>query len=217
MAQTYGPFFSGSGSSFNETQWRELFGNLITPGVIKGGLVNGVAGGDLAISAPGTGMTVNLATGVACAYGFLYENDATLAQAIAAADATLNRIDYLVLELLFGARTVLLTVKQGTLASSPVAPTLTQNSTTWDIPLATVLVSHGVSSIVSGNLTDMRQYAGVIAPSKQGSGSGLNADLVDGLNSSAFVLGSGASQHIIVLNRAPTNADGVDGDIIFQY
>lgn len=162
-------------------------------------------------------MNVNVGTGLANAYGFFYENDASLALTLANSDATLNRIDYIIIQLLFASRTVLAAVLTGTLASNPVAPTLVQNATTWDIPLATVAVGHGVTTIVSGNITDARQYLGSVPPTLQGSGSGLNADMVDGLNSSAFVLGASASQHIVVLNRAPTNSDGVDGDLIFQW
>lgn len=217
ITQTYGPFFSGAGDTFNETQWREFFGNIVSTGVFKSGLVNGVVGNDLQVTAPGGSMNVNVGTGLANAYGFFYENDAALSLTLNNSDATLNRIDYIVVQLLFSSRTVLSTVLTGTLASSPVAPTLVQNSTTWDIPLATVAVNHGVSTITSGNITDQRQYLGSVPPAKQGAGSGLNADTVDGLNSSAFVLGSSASQHIVVLNRVPTNSDGVDGDLIFQW
>lgn len=216
MAETYGPFVTGSGSSFSETQWREFFGNIVSPGVVKNGLVNGVTGGDLGVSSTG-GMTVGVGTGLACAYGFFYENDSSLSLTLSGSDATLNRIDYIVIQLLFTSRTIGATIVTGTLASSPVAPTLTQTSTTWQIPLATVYVGHGVSSVNSGNITDMRAYTGAIAPKTQGSGSGLNADMVDSLHASSFVLGSGSSQHLVILNRAPTNSDGVDGDLIFQW
>lgn len=216
MTQTYGPFYSGSGDTFNETQWREFFGNMFTPGIFKGGKVNGSTSSDLSVSVA-SGMNVTVGTGIAIVYGFFYENDAALTQAIAAADATLNRIDYVTLQLDFVARTVQIYVVTGAIASSPTAPTLTQNSTTWQVPLAQVYVGAGVSSISSGNITDHRTYSGAIAPSSQGSGSGLNADKIDGLDSTVFVLGSGSSQHIVVLNRTPTNSDGVDGDIILQW
>ena len=216
MAETYGPFFSGAGDTFNETQWREFFGNMVSPGVVKSGKVNGSVGQDLAITTA-TGMNVTVGTGLAFAYGFFYENDASLTKGLNASDATLNRIDYIVIELNFTARTVLATVVTGTAASSPTAPALTQNATTWMIPLAQIYVGAGVSSINSGNITDHRSYTGSIPPSAQGSGSGLNADTIDGLDSTVFVQGSSASQHLVVLNRTPTNSDGVDGDLIFQW
>lgn len=187
MSQLYGPFNAGTGANFDETQWREFFGNLITAGVLKGAKVNGSAGGDLAITAPGGAMSVNLATGCAAVYGFGYENTATLAVTIGAADATLKRIDVVCIKFDFSARTVQVAVHVGTLAASPVAPALTQNATTWEVPLSQVFVSNGVTQITSGNLTDVRAYAAsIINPSTQGSGSGLNADLLDGLDSTAF-------------------------------
>lgn len=218
MTQNYGPFASGAGSSFSETQWREFFGALVYPGVFKGASVNGVLAGDLVVAASGSTMAVTVQTGVAWVNGFYYENDALLTQAIAASDPSLNRIDFVTVRLDFVGRTVQVNVVQGTLASSPVAPTLSATATLWDVPLATVAVNHGVTSIVTANVTDQRQYAFINPPPfHQGSGSGLNADTVDGINSTAFVLGASASQHIVVVNRTPTNSDGVDGDLIFQW
>ena len=50
-------------------------------------------------------------------------------------------------------------IVQGTPAASPSAPTPTQDvATVWEIPLKSVLVDPGVSAIVSGKLTDARQW-----------------------------------------------------------
>jgi hypothetical protein len=218
VTELYGPFNAGAGAAFDETQWREFMCNLFTPGVISTAKVTGSAGGNLAVAAVGGNMNITIATGCAMVYGFAYENTASITKTISASDPSHPRIDYVVIEMGFVARTVLSKVLVGTPASSPVPPTLTQTASTWDLPLAQVYVGTSVTTLNSGNITDARAWCGCLpAPAYQGSGSALNADLVDGLNSSVFVLGNAASQHIIVLNRAPTNSDGVDGDIIFQW
>lgn len=203
MSETYGPFNAGSGAAFDETMWRELLGNLFTPGVIKGAKVSGSAGGDLAVTTAGSGLGLHLASGVATNYGFFYENSAQLTKTLTTADGTLNRIDRLVIELDFAARTVLSLVLVGTLASSPSAPTLTQSSTKWDIPLAQISVAHGVTLITSGMITDERTFSGVnvanlpvgatvngniiFTTATDGPGSGNDADTLDGINSLGFL------------------------------
>jgi len=188
MAEKYGPFNSGTGAAFDETQWREIFGNLLTPGVIKGAKVAGSAGGDLAVSVVGGNMNVNIATGCGLVYGFAYENDATATKTITTQGGGLNRIDTVILKLDFVARTVLLAVKSGTAASSPVAPSLTQSATTWEAPLCDIFVTNGASVLVSGNLTDRRAFCAAIVPPSMGSGSLLDADKLDGNDSTAFLI-----------------------------
>ncbi len=183
MAESYGPFAGGAGANFTETQWREAFGNIVTSGVVKGALVSGSAGADLAVSAPGGAMSVNLGTGVACAYGFFYENDSTLAKTISAADPSNPRIDRIVIKLDFAGRTVQSAVKTGTPAGSPSPPALTQNATTWEIPIAQIAVAAGATQITSGNVTDERAYATL---RWAGSGGRLDADKLDGIDSTGF-------------------------------
>jgi len=180
MAEKYGPFNSGGGASFDETQWREWLANLFTPGVVKSAKVAGSAGGDLGTTVAGGNMNVVIATGCGFVYGFAYENDSALTKTIATQGGGLNRIDYVVLKLDFAARTVLVTVKSGTPGSSPSAPSLTQSATTWEVPLCQVFVTNGAASLVSGNLTDSRVYCNVAVTPSMGAGSGLDADLLDG-------------------------------------
>ena len=59
-------------------------------------------------------------------------------------------------------------VKQGTAAASPTAPTLTRDSTGYEIMLYTVTVAAGVTEITSADITDMRldpDVCGVMADS----------------------------------------------------
>ena len=208
MAEKYGPFSSGAGASFDETQWREWIANLFTPGVVKAAKVAGSAGGDMAVSVVGGNMNINIATGCGLVYGFAYENDATATKTIATQGGGLNRIDYVVLKLDFTAKTVLITVKSGTPASSPVAPSLTQSATTWEVPLCQVFVPNGAAALVSGNLTDSRAYCSAIINPVMGTGSGLDADTLDGKNSTNSSGGIPISNGTVNTNL---NADMVDG------
>lgn len=208
MAEKYGPFNSGTGASFDETQWREWLANLFSPGVIKSAKVSGSAGGDLAVSVVGGNMNINIATGCGFVYGFAYENDSTATKTIATQGGGLNRIDYVVLKLDFVARTVLITVKSGTPASSPVAPSLTQSATTWEVPLCQVFVPNGAAALVSGNLTDSRVYVTSLANPVMGPGSGLDADTLDGKNSGHSTGQIPIADGTLV---STLNADKVDG------
>lgn len=208
MAEKYGPFNSGTGASFDETQWREWLANLFSPGVIKAAKVSGSAGGDLQVTAPGGSMNVNIATGCGFVYGFAYENDSTASKTIGTQGGGLNRIDYIVLKMDFVARTVLITVKVGTPGSSPVAPSLTQSSTVWEVPLATVFIANGVGTLSSGNITDARVYCTSLTNPVMGAGSGLDADTLDGKNSGHSTNQIPIADGTVV---STLNADKVDG------
>lgn len=159
MTFSYGPYSSGGGSSLTDAEWGEFGKALLGTGVIKGALIAGSAGNDFAVTAPGSGMTVNVGTGQAMAYGHWCENDASSSQAISAADPTNPRIDRVVLRHDVTAKTVSIVVLAGTAAPSPSAPTLTQTPSTWELSLCQVAVGAGVSAISSGNITDERTYA----------------------------------------------------------
>ena len=159
MAFTFAVYSSGTGSAMTDAQWGEFAKALLGTGVIKGALIAGSAGNDLAVTAPGTGMTVNLGTGQAMVYGHWCQNDASAAQTITTADPTNPRIDRVVLKHDVTAKTVSVVVKAGTPAPSPTAPGLTQTPSTWEMSLCQIAVGAGVTSISSGNVTDERVYA----------------------------------------------------------
>lgn len=121
---------------------------------------------DLAVTANGTpNMSVNVAAGEAFIIGteqaeqgaYHVYNDATVNKTIAAADATNPRYDLIVAKVqdaeYSGATNAWsLAVVTGTPAASPADPTVPANS----ITLARVQVDAGVTSIVSGKITDLR-------------------------------------------------------------
>ena len=135
--------------------------------VTRGGVALGV-GGNLAVTQNGApNMSVNVASGQVYVPGtegtkqatYSCINDATKNVTITAADGTNPRIDLIVAKvqdtLYSGAvNSWSIVVVTGTPAGSPAAPTAPANSVT----LAQILVGAGVTSIVTGNITDRRFY-----------------------------------------------------------
>jgi hypothetical protein len=107
--------------------------------------------------------------------GAWYETDAAETLSIAANNdgSGFARIDTIVLRKSYAVQTVRLAVLQGTPAASPAAPTLTQNSSTWEYPLANVAVANLFTTIVNANITDRRTAA--INRKVQEGGTGLSA------------------------------------------
>lgn len=138
------------------------------PGIVAGLTVSGGLGT----------MNVSVAAGAAILKdGLLYSTDAAQTAAITTADATNPRIDSVVIRATRRGETeegnASIVVIAGTPAGSPVAPSLTQTSATWDTWLADVLVDAGVTSIASGKVTDRRSYAVRLLPPP-----GNNGDLM---------------------------------------
>lgn len=153
MAETYFPFDAGAGSSITEDQWRKMAKFWTRSGVYRGEL-NG-----LAPTANGSGMQVFVDTGRAWIEGHFYENDASKTLAIAAADPTNPRIDRIVLKLDTAANTIALVIKTGTPAGSPTPPARVFSGTTYELPVAQVLVDAAATSITAPKITDERCYA----------------------------------------------------------
>jgi hypothetical protein len=120
----------------------------------------GAIAGDFAVTYDGAGLDVDIAAGYASVRGVGVENPSSRELTIAAAHATLPRIDTIVLELVRTAGDtegkVTLKVVAGTAAASPVAPTLTQDTSTWQYPLADVRVNALATTVTS--VTDRRTY-----------------------------------------------------------
>lgn len=111
-----------------------------------------------AVTATGTGMNVQVQPGMAQVQGAFCLEDTVQTLPIAAADASLNRIDSVVLrlDLSLDKRDISLAVVSGVAAVSPVAPALTRNNTTWELGIANVLVSAGAGVITQRNVEDTR-------------------------------------------------------------
>mgnify|MGYP000904973931 CR=1 FL=1 len=153
MTEIFYPFDSGAGASVLESQWSEMARNWVSTGVLYDWL------NKLAVYADSTGMQVKVRTGAAWMQGHFYKNDAEKILTIATSDPTNPRIDRVVLRLSWSGNSIGLAVLTGIPAASPVAPGLTQSTTTWEMGLAQVYVGANVSTISSSNVTDERAWA----------------------------------------------------------
>ena len=134
MAFTCGFFNSENGDrKYNAEQMSAIFDGIIADGVFT------TIGDHMAVTA-GTGMQVLVGTGKAWFDHTWNVNDAAYPLTIAASDVTLSRIDAIVLETNHSdsVRLNKLRVVQGTVASSPVKPTLTNSEKVHQHPLLMV-------------------------------------------------------------------------------
>jgi hypothetical protein len=146
-------FFDGTDKSYGSESFASMFGTFINNGVVDGF-------GNKLNPSFGTGMVLLIDTGRAWVRGRYYENTASVSLSISAANATNPRIDRVVLRLDVTNRNIGLAIKTGTPAASPVTPTLTQNSTIYELPICRYTVTAGAT--LPTNLVDERQYNSLI-------------------------------------------------------
>ena len=166
MTEIYGLFDAADPLDPDRVYTSEAFARLFRT-IMRDGIVHN-DGDELAVSPTvPAAMSVDVGTGMALVQGRYYINDADLTLAIEAADPSYPRIDRVVVRADLVGRMVHAVVKKGTAAASPVAPTLTRTTETWELSLAQVRVEAGATSIVAGKITDERGNAslcGVAAP-----------------------------------------------------
>lgn len=156
-------FFDGSVENpiyYTAGEWREYFSLFYKNGVnVTDNTI------DLQVTAGGE-MSVNVAVGYGFILGGLYHNDTILNLSIDASDATLDRIDRVVLRFDEVNKEITTKIKKGTLASSPIAPILSDASTLKELSLARVRIRKGATSILTSDITDERvtEFCGVISP-----------------------------------------------------
>lgn len=173
----YGPFDAGPGADFMEADWRSAMRHVIPTGVL-------IAERDqFEVFADSSGMQVKLKAGECWIRGHWGMLDAQATVPIAAAHATLARIDRVILRAHFLNNAVEWDVLTGTAASSPVAPALTQNTSVWEISLATVSVAAGATTVAASNVTDTRLLTGSpIGYARHTWGGSSNVTLAHGSN-----------------------------------
>lgn len=158
MTQQSYPFDTGTTS---ETQFSQLFKRLNTTGVSGSDLTT-----DLKVTGDSSGLQVKVAAGFALVRGHAYYSNAVETLAVAAT-TTLPRVDLVILKLdPVTANSIVLAVKQGTAAASPVAPSLTQDDTwtggVWEFPIGRIDIPANTSTtITAGMVSDIRQYMGI--------------------------------------------------------
>jgi len=154
MAEQYRFFGSTAGDTrqYNQIEFAEVFSRIFKNGYFP------EVGNELQVtSTDPAGMTVEVKSGQAWINGYWYKNDSNKVLTINAADATLNRIDRVVLRLdVVMNRVIEALIIQGTPASNPAAPALTRTSQIYEISLAQIYVAAGVTSISQSAITDER-------------------------------------------------------------
>jgi len=151
MTVTYGFYDSiSSDRLYNAKQMGSIFDGLILDGVYAN------YGNHLKVL-ENTGMTVNVSIGRAWFDHTWTYNDALLPKTLVNADALLNRIDIIYLEVNenVGVRANSINGLTGTPASDPVPPDLINTSTIHQYALAHIYVGAGVTQIYQANITDM--------------------------------------------------------------
>ncbi len=153
MAEIYGPFDSGVGANFRESEWSEMFRHMVSDGIVPGYL------NSLQVHADNTGMQVKVKSGAVYTRGHWYRSDAERTLAITAAHATLARWDLVILKLDWTNNLITVEVKTGTAAASPADPALTQNTSLWETALARVIVPAADGIISADQVTDLRVFS----------------------------------------------------------
>jgi len=150
MSVTFGFYNSlGGDRMYDTTQISQMFDGLIADGVYA------TVGDALAISI-GTGMSVSVGEGRAWFDHTWTKNDGDLILAIDAAEAVLDRIDTVVLEVNsdVASRTNSIKIIKGTPSSTPVAATLINSVTQHQYPLVEIYVGAAVTEIILANITN---------------------------------------------------------------
>ncbi|OLS02876.1 hypothetical protein [Tissierella creatinophila] len=106
-------------------------------------------------------MTVTVKAGKAWMNGYILFNDDDYILNINPADGVLNRIDRIVLRHDTVDREIKVLVKQGTFASSPIAPALKRDADAYELALADIAINKGIMSITQANITDLRLNKGL--------------------------------------------------------
>lgn len=135
---------------YDAIDFGSVFDGIITDGVF----VN--YGGHLVVTPQGSNMNVVVATGRAWFNHTWTLNDANLVITVDTSEVSLNRIDAIILEVDSSDAVRANSIKKlkGTPATTPVNPTLVNTSTKHQYALAYIYVGAGVTSILTGNITN---------------------------------------------------------------
>lgn len=150
MAATYGFFNSLNGDrTYNADQMSEYFDGLVSNGVYEGV-------GEALQVLTATGMNVSVQPGRAIINCKWFNLDSAETVPITAAAAALNRYTAVVIRLNMSSRTIAITTIDGTPATNPVMPQISDTAQIKDLCLAMIYVAAGATSLTQANITDMR-------------------------------------------------------------
>lgn len=134
---------------YSAAQMTEYFEGLVSDGVYAN------FGQSLVVTA-GSGMTVNVGTGRAIISCRWLRNDALYPVTINPANTALPRYTAVIVRLDHTARTMSITTKDGTAASTPQYPTMTNTEDVKELCLAMIYVGANATSIMQSVITDKR-------------------------------------------------------------
>lgn len=150
MAVTYGFFNSINGDrKYNADQMSNYFEGLVSDGVYNG------VGNSMVVQAS-SDMNITVGSGRAIIGSKWIKNDSALTLTVTGSHPTLNRWTAVVIKLDNVNRNISITTVDGTPASTPSKPTITNTQTTMYLVLAYVYVGAAVTSITQTNITDTR-------------------------------------------------------------
>lgn len=155
---TYAPFDAGAGANVTEDLWRKMIVNVSRASGVLRGLDNA-----LAVFGDSSGLQVKIPTGQVWANGHWGAITSTKTLPLVAANTTNARKDLIVARADFVNNRVELDVVTGTPAGSPTLPTVTQNSSIYEVALAEVAVAANATTISAGNVTDRRVFDSAVA------------------------------------------------------
>ena len=217
MAQTSFPFENIDTSETQFSQWARNIGEGVKQS----------SGDELVVYADSTGMNVKVGTGQAMVRGHYYTSTAEETLTVTASDPTNPRKDNVVLELDPSANSILLKVVAGTPASSPSAPSVVQtDGGVYQIKLAEVLVSAGVTTIAADKVTDTRtmlataaDLAGDLA-TLESTVSSLSSTVATKVEKTNGTVTTAATGSTVVRNITLSTSDpsgGSDGEVWLKY
>lgn len=152
-ADVFFPYDAGAGADVLEAQWRTMAKWWTTDGPVRlediGSLTSGTTGA----------RSITVGPGRCWVRGAAGEFTGTTTVSFATNASGNPRVDLVVLRNDFVANKIQMDVLQGTPAGSPVAPTPTQNTAKWEVPLYAVTCANGFSAVAAGDIVDVRQWA----------------------------------------------------------
>lgn len=155
---------------YRAEEWAEYFASFIGNGVFP------VPSNNLQVVA-GSGMVVTVKAGKAWINGYFYYNTGDLSLTLPVADGVLNRIDRIVVRWDLTERLISVVVKSSTPSASPTPPALQRDADAYELCLADITTSAGVTAISQAVITDRR-----LDPSL----CGVVAGVVDQIDTAAF-------------------------------
>ena len=102
------------------------------------------------------GMNIVVKAGFGFINGYAFRNTGDHVITVGMADGSQGRIDRVVLRWDLVNRIMQLDIKQGTVSSDPVAPALTRTADIYELALADISVTKGLTTITQSHITDQR-------------------------------------------------------------